>query len=82
MCLVAGRGFSTVKLKKTSEASSLHYMFVQPTQVRTTRQGSSNKVNDPRVDSVTGMKAFSDQGPVFLNSFDNNLKQQENRNTF
>ena len=61
---------------------SLSYMLVPSVNQRHTRRGDSKKVQVPRVDSELGRKAFSYRGPVFLNGLDENLKNQENRNTF
>ena len=66
----------------TIEHSSLHHMFVKPARSRVTRRGDSNKVSVPQVDSEVGRKAFSYRGPIVWNDLDNDLKAEENRNTF
>ena len=65
----------------TNESGSLYYMFDQMAQVQPTRRGGTNKVQVPRVDLEIGREAFSYWGPVFWNSFDNDLREKENKNT-
>ena len=68
--------------QSTIDNSSLHYMFVKSRRTRVTRQGNSNMMNVPRIDSDYGRKSLSYRGPVFWNRMENDLKTQSNKDTF